>query len=102
MAGGPYFTRETFRFLKDLKAHNERTWFKANKERYEDHVKVPALRFIEAFAPLLKKISPHFSAGPRSLFRIYRDTRFAKDKSPFKTHTGIQFRHDVGRDVHAP
>lgn len=102
MAASPYFTRETFRFLKELKAHNDRSWFADNKGRYEDHVKVPAFRFIEDFAPHLKKISTHFSAGPRSLFRIYRDTRFSKDKSPFKTHTGIQFRHDVGKDVHAP
>ena len=102
MAGPPYFTKDVFRFLKDLKANNDRAWFTANKERYEDLVKVPALRFIEDFAPHLKKISPHFNAGPRSIFRIYRDTRFTKDKSPFKTHVGIQFRHDVGRDVHAP
>jgi len=102
VSGRPYFTKDTFRFIKDLKAHNDRAWFAANKDRYEDHVKVPALRFIEEFAPILKKISPHFNASPRSLFRIYRDTRFAKDKSPFKTHVGIQFRHDVGRDVHAP
>jgi uncharacterized protein (TIGR02453 family) len=102
VAATPFFTKDTFRFLADLKAHNDRPWFAANKARYEDHVKVPALAFIEAFAPLLKKISPHFSAGPRSLFRIYRDTRFAKDKSPFKVHTGIQFRHDRGGDVHAP
>jgi uncharacterized protein (TIGR02453 family) len=102
VAGTPYFTKDTFRFIEDLKAHNDRAWFAANKSRYEDLMKVPALRFIDAFAPLLKKISPHFTAGPRSLFRIYRDTRFAKDKSPFKTHLGIQFRHDVGKDVHAP
>jgi uncharacterized protein (TIGR02453 family) len=98
----PYFTSETFRFLKELKAHNDRAWFNANKGRYEDHVKVPSLRFIQDFAPYLKKLSPHFNAGPRSLFRIYRDVRFSKDKSPFKTHLGIQFRHDRGRDVHAP
>lgn len=102
MASSPYFTRATFTFLKDLAEHNERDWFEDNRSRYEDHVKVPALRFIQDFAPVLSEISPHFRAGPRSLFRIHRDVRFSKDKSPYKTHTGIHFRHDAGRDVHVP
>lgn len=97
-----YFTTETFRFLKELAENNDRLWFAENKERYEAVVKEPALRLIQDFTPHLKKLSPHFRATPRSLFRIYRDVRFSKDKSPFKTHTGIQFRHDRGRDVHAP
>lgn len=99
---GPYFSRETFRFLQDLKKHNERAWFTENKARYEEHVKEPALRLIEAFAPRLDKLSPHFLATPRSLFRIHRDTRFAKDKSPYKTHVGLHFRHERSRDAHAP
>ena len=98
----PYFTKDTFGFLKDLAANNRRDWFAANKARYEDHVKVPALRFIQDFQGHLSRISPHFAAGPRSLFRIHRDTRFSKDKSPYKTHTGIHFRHDQAGDVHAP
>ena len=106
MPDQPHFTRRTFSFLKDLAANNDREWFKANKARYEKDVRDPALRFVVDFGPHLKKISPHFKADPRanggSLFRIYRDTRFAKDKSPFKTHTGIQFRHDRGKDAHAP
>ncbi|MFC1661435.1 DUF2461 domain-containing protein [Gemmatimonadota bacterium] len=101
-----YFSKATFRFLKDLASNNDRDWFKANKARYEKVVKDPATRFIVDFAPVLKRISPHFRADPRpvggSLFRIYRDTRFSRDKSPFKTHTGIQFRHDSGKDAHAP
>jgi uncharacterized protein (TIGR02453 family) len=97
-----YFTRATFAFLKDLKANNDRDWFAENKPRYEEHVKAAALRLIEDFAPHLKKLSPHFQATPRSLFRIYRDTRFSKDKSPYKTAIGVQFRHDRARDAHAP
>ncbi len=101
-----YFTPATFTFLKDLASSNNREWFQENKERYERQVKEPALRFITDFAPHLKKTSPHFRADPRavggSLFRIYRDVRFSKDKSPYKTHTGIQFRHDQGKDAHAP
>jgi uncharacterized protein (TIGR02453 family) len=99
-------TPALFGFLRDLRQNNEREWFNANKRRYEDDVKEPALTFIAEFAPRLEAISPHFVADPRpiggSLFRIHRDTRFSKDKSPYKTHSGIQFRHEQGRDVHAP
>ena len=102
----PYFTPATFDFLRELSRNNDRSWFNANKPRYESDVKGPALNFIADFAPHLKEISEHFRADPRatggSLFRIYRDVRFSKDKRPFKTHTGIQFRHEAGRDAHAP
>jgi uncharacterized protein (TIGR02453 family) len=102
----PAFTPALFAFLRELRQHNDRDWFTANKRRYEEDVKEPALAFIADFAPRLEAISPHFVADPRpvggSLFRIHRDTRFARDKSPYKTHTGIQFRHEAGRDVHAP
>jgi uncharacterized protein (TIGR02453 family) len=101
-----YFTPATFRFLKDLAANNNRPWFEMNRERYEGHVKDPALRFITDFGPRLKKISTHFRADPRpvggSLFRIYRDVRFSKDKSPYKTAAGIHFRHFEKNEVHAP
>jgi uncharacterized protein (TIGR02453 family) len=100
------FGPELFRFLRDLKKNNTREWFTENKERYEDAVRGPALDFIVDFAPLLAEISQHFVADPRpsggSLFRIHRDTRFSRDKSPYKTYTGIQFRHDLGKDAHAP
>lgn len=100
------FAPAVFKFLRDLDANNNRAWFNANKSRYEDDLKEPALQFITDFAPLLHKISPHFLADARpvggSLFRIYRDTRFAKDKTPYKINTGIQFRHRVAKDAHAP
>ncbi len=101
-----YFSPATFAFLRDLAENNTREWFRANRSRYEETVREPALRFIVDFAPHLGEVSPHFRADPRtqggSLFRIYRDIRFARDKRPFKTHTGIQFRHDARNDVHAP
>ena len=100
------FGRELFGFLADLKEHNDRDWFAANKARYEADVLEPALAFIEDFTPHLHQISPHFRADPRrvggSLFRIYRDTRFSKDKTPYKTTAGIHFRHERGKDVSAP
>lgn len=100
------FRRGLFDFLKQLKRHNNREWFAKNKLRYEKDVRDPALAFIVDFAPYLWKLSPHFVADPRStrgsLFRIYRDTRFSSDKRPFKTHVGIRFSHETGKDAHAP
>jgi uncharacterized protein (TIGR02453 family) len=94
----PSFRPETLRFLRELAQHNDRPWFQANKARYDSVVQEPALRFIEAMGPRLARISPHVTAEARpfggSLSRIYRDTRFAKDKSPYKTHVGIHFAHE--------
>ncbi|MDH3606965.1 MAG: DUF2461 domain-containing protein [Acidimicrobiia bacterium] len=101
-----YFTKATYDFLTDLKENNNRNWFKANKDRYDAVIKEPALDFIEDFAKPLAKISKHFVADPSlqggSLFRIYRDTRFGKDKTPYKTNTGLHFRHFMAKDAHAP
>jgi uncharacterized protein (TIGR02453 family) len=100
------FGPELFGFLEDLKQHNDRDWFNANKARYENDLLEPALAFIEDFAPHLHQISPHLRADPRrvggSLFRIYRDTRFSKDKTPYKTMAGIWFKHEQAKDVRAP
>ena len=100
------FTKATFSFLDELAANNDRTWFEANKPRYESLVRQPALELIEAMGPVLEKFAPEFRAEPRkvggSLMRVFRDTRFSRDKSPYKTNIGIQFRHALGKDVHAP
>jgi uncharacterized protein (TIGR02453 family) len=101
-----HFTPATYSFLRDLAANNDRDWFAANKERYLDKVQEPALQFITDFGPRLARISPHFTADARvvggSLFRIHRDIRFSKDKTPFKENTGVQFRHEAAKDAHAP
>lgn len=69
-------------------------------------IREPALDFIDDFGPRLARISPHFTADARavggSLMRPYRDTRFSNDKTPYKTNVGIQFRHALGKDIHAP
>ncbi len=96
------FTPGLFTFLEELEAHNDRDWFQANKARYEADVREPALDFIEAFAPRLAELSPHLVAEPRSLFRIHRDTRFSKDKRPYKTHCGIFFRHERAKEAQTP
>jgi uncharacterized protein (TIGR02453 family) len=102
----PHFGHELFEFLSELEDHNTREWFDANKPRYERHVKAAALGFIRDFERPLHAVSPHFQAIPKavggSLFRIYRDVRFSKDKSPYKTHTGVHFRHEAAKDAHAP
>ncbi|MCX7801931.1 MAG: DUF2461 domain-containing protein [Meiothermus ruber] len=97
-----YFSPELFHFLIELRYNNRREWFQANKPRYEALVRQPFLRFIADFAPHLEKISPDYLAGPQSLFRIQRDTRFSANKAPYKTHAAAQFRHRRGRDVHMP
>jgi uncharacterized protein (TIGR02453 family) len=101
-----HFTPALFAFLRELEANNEKVWWDANKDRYLAQVRDPALDFIIDFGTRLEKISPHFVADPRgnggSLMRPYRDIRFTMDKTPYKTHVGIQFRHEAGRDIHAP
>ena len=100
------FSPKLVEFLADLRANNERPWFEAHKDDYERLVREPALDFIAAFAKPLGKFAPYFTAIPKkaggSLMRPYRDIRFSRDKTPFKTNVGIQFRHELGKDVHAP
>ncbi len=100
------FPASFFDFFKELADNNERPWFNANKERYREKVVAPISSLIAAMAPRLECISGNFVADPRpnggSMFRIYRDVRFAKDKRPYKEHAACQFRHNLGRDAHAP
>lgn len=101
-----FVTPELFRFLKELRAHNERSWFEANKERYLTRVRDSMLGFIAAVGPGLRRISPHIVADPRpsggSLLRIYRDTRFSRGKTPYKINAGLRFPHGAAKDLHGP
>ena len=98
--------KDYFDFFKELAANNNREWFEDNKPRFRENVQEPLAAFVEDMAPRLKRISKHFVADPRlnggSVFRIYRDVRFSKDKSPYKTHGAVQFRHALGKTAHAP
>jgi len=100
-----YFGRAVFEFLKELDANNNKQWWEANKQRYVEVIREPALDFIVDFGARLRAISPHFTADTRvnggSLMRPYRDMRFSNGV-PYKTNVGIQFRHSSGGDVHAP
>lgn len=100
------FSQQSFDFLTLLTANNDREWFKTNQSQYEDNVRTPALKFIEAMQGPILALSPRFTAIPKkvggSLMRPQRDSRFSKDKTPYKTNVGIQFRHFQAKDVHAP
>lgn len=97
----PYFSDETFKFLRALEKNNSREWFQANKPRYEQHVRGPCLRLIGDLAAPLQEISPQLLASAKpvggSLFRIHRDTRFSGDKRPYKTHAGMYFAHAAAK-----
>lgn len=100
------FTPALFRFFRDLRVHNDKPWFEANRARYERDVLEPSKTFVLAVRSRLRDISPHFQAEPRvrdgSLFRIHANLRFNPGRPPYKTHAGIQFRHRDRADVHAP
>ncbi len=96
-----------FAFMRELREHNDRDWFTAHKKRYEADLRDPCLRLVAALGERLDTVCPAIEADPRpvggSMFRIYRDVRFSKDKSPYKTHTGLHLRHRGSTDdVHGP
>jgi len=106
MAAFKGFPKDFFAFFKELKENNNRDWFAANKPRYYESVVNPMGEYIVSMASYLKRISPCYKADPRphggSMFRIYRDTRFSRDKTPYKNHAACHFRHEAGRGAHAP
>ncbi|GAC14661.1 DUF2461 domain-containing protein [Aliiglaciecola lipolytica] len=101
-----HFDPSIITFLRQLAANNDKNWFAEHKQEYEDKVRTPTLAFIQQMDSWIKMISPHYEATAKkvggSMMRPYRDVRFSKDKSPYKTNVGIQFKHEIGKDVHAP
>src|SRR5262245_49206536 len=99
---GPHFLR----FLKELRTHNNRAWFQAHMDRYEAEVRDPFLRVIAALAPRLRTFDPPFIADPSpvggSMMRIYRDIRFSRDKSPYKTAVAAHFHCGASKRAAAP
>ncbi len=98
--------KDLFVFLRELTLNNNKAWFNENKQRFRESVQLPMIDFIEAMEPSLAFHAPAFVADTRlnggSLFRLYRDTRFSADKTPYKTNVGCHFRHRAGKDAHAP
>ena len=91
------FSAATLGYLRNLKRHNERPWFEAHRAEYEGDVKAPMRELIEEMDVRLASFAPEIIGDPkRSMFRIYRDIRFSKDKSPYKTHAACWFYHHAG------
>src|SRR6266436_7228711 len=95
----PRFSAETLRFLRALKRNNRREWFNAHRDDYEAHVRQPMTAIVERLAVDLRAFAPELVASPKvSIYRIYRDTRFSEDKSPYKTHAAAVFpRSGLGK-----
>jgi uncharacterized protein (TIGR02453 family) len=90
----PRFTPKTLSFLRALKRNNKREWFAARKADYERDVRAPMIAVVEQLAKDFQRFAPELEASPKtSIFRIYRDTRFSADKSPFKTQIAAAFRN---------
>jgi uncharacterized protein (TIGR02453 family) len=88
------FSKQTIKFFKDLKNNNSKQWFEQNRDIFDNHVILESQLFVISMGQKLQKIAPDIVAIPKtdkSIFRIYRDVRFSKDKSPYKTHLGILF-----------
>jgi uncharacterized protein (TIGR02453 family) len=101
MAGFRGFRPAAFRFLRDLARNNEKAWFEGNRDVYEREVRDPMRLIVETLDARLGSIAPEIVGDPkRSVFRIHRDVRFSRDKSPYKTNAGAWFYHrDAGRKV---
>lgn len=97
------FSADTLRFFRGLKRRNERPWFDAHRDEYEAHVRAPMRELVEEMDVRLARFAPEIVGDPKhSIFRIYRDIRFSKDKSPYKTHVAAWFYHrDATRKVGA-
>lgn len=88
------FSPETLIFFTDLAANNNKTWFEAHRRDYDNFVMEPSREFVITLGERLRKLAPNVMADPRvnkSIFRIHRDTRFSKDKTPYKTHLALWF-----------
>lgn len=107
MSDFPGFPVETQRFLRELRANNSREWFAANKPRYEEFVKAPALHWVTAMGERLRSIDSEIvvdtrANGSGSLMRAARDTRFSKDKSPYKVNVAMMWWRGSGKKMQHP
>jgi uncharacterized protein (TIGR02453 family) len=91
-AASPRFSTRTLSFLRRLKRNNRREWFNAHRDEYEQHVRQPMIAVIERLAIDFRSFAPEMVASPKlSFYRIYRDTRFSENKTPYKTHVAAVF-----------
>lgn len=93
-AAAPYFRPEALMFLRNLAKHNDREWFTPRKAQFEAELKEPMLAIVRRITDAMMDFAPnHVRPAEKSLFRIYRDTRFSKDKRPYKTHVAAWWSH---------
>jgi uncharacterized protein (TIGR02453 family) len=97
------FRPAAFQFLRGLKKNNRKEWFEANRDTYERELRAPLRELLEELDVRLAGLAPELVADPkRAIFRIYRDVRFSKDKSPYKTNVGFWVNHrGLGRSAAA-
>lgn len=98
------FTEETLKFLKKLKnpKYNNKAWFDSNREIYEVYVKQPMRSLIDALSGELRRIDCDLVINYKSIFRINRDIRFSKDKTPYKNHYAASFCFGVIKESDIP
>ena len=101
----PYFTEDTIKFFTQLEKNNTKEWFEAHREDLELHIMEPARVFVMHMGDKLREIAPDVQAIPKtdkSIFRLHRDTRFSKNKAPYKTNLGILFWEGPGKKLDCP
>jgi uncharacterized protein (TIGR02453 family) len=98
--GMAWFEQEAIDFFRELELNNDRAWFEQNKKRYEAKVKLPMEAFADHMIGKMKELLPDIqTTGKKAVFRIYRDTRFSKDKTPYKTNAGIHINDSHKGDL---
>ena len=90
----PGFAPEALAFLRELKENNDREWFTPRKHIYEEQVRLPIIELVRAIHGEMLRFAPQYVGEPaKCVFRIYRDTRFSKNKIPYKTNVSASFRN---------
>ncbi|MBC8066115.1 MAG: DUF2461 domain-containing protein [Chlorobia bacterium] len=99
----PWFTQDAIEFFRELELNNHKEWFEANKKRYETNVKKPMEAFADHMIGRMREILPNIeTTGKKAVFRIYKDVRFSKDKTPYKTNAGMQINSGGKGDLGTP
>ena len=98
-----YFTKELISFFTELEKNNNREWFAENKSRYENYVKIPFEHFVQDMIFTIQEVDENLITSPKeAIFRIYRDIRFSKDKTPYKNHVSAVIANGGRKNVTDP
>lgn len=99
----PWFTQDAIDFFRELELNNNKEWFEKNKKRYETNVKKPMEAFADHMIERMREIMPDIEmTGKKAVFRIYKDVRFSKDKTPYKTNAGMHINSAGKGDLGTP